>query len=457
MNKFEFYQRMREFVSLFDTMSATGDYNKIRIEMEKMKKLAVENGFNFTEIYNEVRKISNSKIKSDFLNPLTDELCEAILNQILEKGRVEIRQIRTGTYAHRGKNDFDSEYLKAAELKSMNVGLQIFLDNIKLKKYNLLDPIWYKSINEIGIEKLEEYIKSGICDNDKLRLFLEKVFESCYDSNGNDTMIGEQPIHTFDDKEDVYRLYFNMPKNKDTIGFIRDYQILCQQAGITFKMKPFKNMEEVANDTTIFYSSYKDINTRLKIIKELQKKYPNMQLGTPPIACSTIDGIEQVGFCSMGVVIELDKGIYKNYMTYNDYINDLADVALFEIFGNSLSASSTDLSEKYESFKKKNLRNMFSSMICGIGLSNKNHIEKVRRILYTVLSDPLRKKVIIQQLKKTMQKYHNMNQGYPYDYDSNIATDTWYIDKERQKYPEYEVATDTSIKSGKEDNTEVSL
>ena len=223
MNKFEFYQRMREFVSLFDTMSATGDYNKIHIEMEKMKKMAVENGFNFTEIYNEVRKISNCKIKSDFLNPLTDELCEAILNQILEKGRVEIRQIRTGTYVHRGKNDFDSEYLKEAELKSMNVGLQIFLDNIKLKKYNLLDPIWYKSINEIGIEKLEEYIKSGICDNDKLRLFLEKVFESCYDSNGNETMIGEQPIHTFDDKEDVYRLYFNMPKNKETIGFIRDY------------------------------------------------------------------------------------------------------------------------------------------------------------------------------------------------------------------------------------------
>lgn len=447
----EFNQRIRELVSLRNTLhnlkKESNPYNqKMEIEKkyskeyyeeeEQLKKIAIENGFDYYGVYKDAFADAEFVTNPNFSNPLTNELCEAILDHFVETGCFNIRMTKSKSFCEKGPDYYNNKFLKDAENESMNVGLRIFLDNIKKLRLSKVNPDYFNLINKIGIEKLEDYLETGVADED-LKDFLKQVYEHCYNYETENIGSNSKSLQAPDDEIDVFRMYFNMPETDNSIAFIKDYQIQCQKLGIHYQMKAFKN--RASSDGTIFYSSYDSMNTRLKIIKELLNKYPDIQLGTPPIGCSKLEGFNsKVGICNLGTIEKK-----YNMSTYNEYVDSLAVLAFCTCFGNMISADSERNRKIYENLLNKE-RNMFNYRIgpCAkydFGLDYpdekiKKENEKVVQMVKSLLKDPTRKQVIVQKFKDIMQKYHNLNNGFAYDAKSNIAMNTWYIERERRKH-----------------------
>lgn len=445
MNLHEFIQRLREFNSLRQSVNIFSDKATVTLELEKLKKIASENGFDINKLWNEINETSKKAsmddtisnfLKNNAVNPLTEELCEALLEQFLQKGYFSIRTLRLKSSVQRGKNTAGKTEIKKAELESMNVGLRIFANNIENGKLDDVNTYYYNKITCIGIDKLKRYLDGKECD-EELKTFLAEVYNNCY--NYDTELIGNSDgfhsLHFNGKKDDIdsYRFYFNMPYNKDSINFIRDYQIMCQEAGIPYTMKAFFNTTEKSNDVSIFYSSYKDMGVRFMMLKELYERYPNMELGSSPAACANITTLPNVGICHMGVLVP---PFNKNFRTYNDYIDDLSNVALFDVFGKNLVHISPDIKHDYEELKNGDLRSNMTGMIC-YHRYNAEDKEQVKEVVSKLLSDSLKRKIFVKAFKNSMQKYHNINQGYPQNGGNNIALTTWYIDqeKEEERYP----------------------
>ena len=439
MNLIEYRQRIIEYRSLSKSTSPAVMGKVLRPEIDKLNEIANKEGFDSDAIFKEVANIERrnkkrdivlSKIKPRCNNPITDELAEALLDQFSELGFISIRRINLKSGKKRGLNTVKLEEIKALEKESMNVGLEIFLNNIKSGNLDKVNQHYYSEIKKIGIDKLEKYLQTGKTTKD-LDVFLAKVYDSCFslftELIGSPNESTRQSLHRYKDNSVLFRMYFNMPLNSSTIEFVRDYQIACQKLGIDYEMKAFKNMESVANDTTIFYSSYADFDIKLKLIKELLKKYPNMELCTPPAACATLSDMPNVGICHIGILSKFN-GIYKNTATYNDYIDKLADISLAKIFETQLSRISPDIKKRIEKVKNGDVRTGMDGLRAGIRFSGEERI-KARQVISSLLADPLKKKIFVKAFKSQMQIEHNINQGYSQNSDSNVALETFLIDE----------------------------
>jgi len=367
MSKNEFIQRVREFISLTQSVSAN-DYEKIITpELNKLKAIALVEGFDFDEIYKKASSVSRklgmrdktvSHLRPIITNPLTEELCEAMLDQFVNTGAFNIRKLELQDSIQRGSDQIDTTVRKSAELASLEVGLTIFVDNIRNGYLDKVNTYYYEKIKSIGLEYLERYLQTGE-STPELNEFLREVYAKCYDYSmeciGDAKM--ENSIHAYPNQppQHMFRLYFNMPQNNETVKFIRDYQIACQKQGIEYCMKAFFNTNSASKDVTVFYSSYKDISLRLEIIKELFERYPNLELGTPPLACARISGLDNVGLGHNGIMVDYD-GIKRNMSTYNDYIDNLSYLAFVYTFGTCLSSLSSTIADKIEKIKNGEIR-----------------------------------------------------------------------------------------------------
>jgi len=431
MSRTIYYQMMREYVSL--RRLAEKDSSKKQLCEEKYKelqKIGYEKGYRVSFILNEVIQLSKSNKKTEIENPLTLELCEKMIEQFVREGRIYSRTISLDSSKKRGRDEIGiGAYHANAKKEAMDVGLRIFLDNIKRGNIDKVSEYWKNKIDAIGISKLEKYLQTGICEDDYIKKFLYDVMNNCY----NIDLIGSRDDNSLytsnEDVLNVFRIYFNMPKTKESIDFIKDYQIKCQELEIPYNMKAFENTEERA-DVTIFYSTYKNMNQKLKIIKELLDKYPNIEFGTPPNACAKIKGLENVGLCHCGLFQILGEKDFKyiNCATYNDYVDRIAYLALFRTFGGQFK---TINEKKIEDFREGKIRDGFSGLILQCPF-NKDEKERAKKIIAQLISDPFKKKILVKDFKDSFQMYHDTFNGYPKGYNSNIALDMWYLDMEKQ-------------------------
>lgn len=362
ITKSYFIQMVREFYSLEQTIDANNYGRVIAPQLRELKQIACEKGWDLNEIHQKIKNTSRkfkvkdkviSGLKSNSVNPLTDELCEALLDQFVNTGIFEIRLLKSKDDIERGLDTASIEDIRRAEKASNKVGLEIFVKNIKNGNLNKVNNYYYNKIMSIGIEKLEEYLKTNKTTDNKLQNFLDEVYNNCYTFDaehiGSKGLKSSLHFNEDFDKNNEFRMYFNMPRSDEAVNFVKDYQIMCQSLEIDYNMKAFKNMEANNKDVTIFYSSYSDMNLKLEIIKKLMKKYPNIEFGTPPLACAKVAGLSNVGICHMGI-LDYENG--KNLMTYNDYINQLSYLALDEVFGDNLSQISSKTEERIKKSKK---------------------------------------------------------------------------------------------------------
>ncbi len=314
----------------------------------------------------------------------------------------------------------------------MDVGLRIFLDNIKRGNIDKVSKHWKNKLEAIGISKLEKYLQTGVCEDNNLKRFLNHVSEKCFDRGEEVGSNDEDFLLNVNNEENlkVYRMYFNMPTTKETIDFIKDYQIKCQELGIPYSMKAFYNSADKERaDVTIFYSSYKHMRQKLEIIKELLEKYPNIDFGTPPAACAKINGLENVGICHIGILGKgMKEGEYHNIQTYNDYIDMIAQLALSKSFETRFKYISE---EKVNEFQNGERRINATGLLSPISFNN-DEKERAKKIIAQLISDPLRKQSVVKAYKDIFQMYHDTFNGYPKGYNSNIALDMWYLDMEKQ-------------------------
>ena len=389
--------------------------------------------------------LDDKDIKIDDLTydePINYSCIEAFLKQYLTRsyGSFESRFIKVPSSKDRGKDDYNIgklnnyEIIKKAEDESMLCGLRVFLDNIKNDRFELINDYYYKKISEIGIEQLEEFLKTGNVPSAEFNNFLSMVFNNCFDFTKEKIGSTDTYSSLFKMTASVvrydYRMYINMPINDETIGFIKDYQIMCQEQGLDYCMKAFKNSGEHAQDITILYSTYEDINKKLNIIKKLLSKYPNMQLGTPSPICVNSRELPNIGICSNGVV---RKDYNRNVRTYNDYINDLCLCALTDLVS-PVVLGSPNISDKTKDDIRKFILgervSSFSGNLTGVNFKG-DELNIIKRYLTIILSDSKRKRDFINNFIELMYQYHNRLNGFTDDKKRSIPLDSWYIDEKK--------------------------
>lgn len=375
--------------------------------------------------------------------PINYECIEAFLKQYLanSSGNFESRFIRTPSSKVRGKDLYNIRNLnnydivKKSEEESMRCGLKIFLDNIKNGNLELVNDYYYGKISRIGINQLEEYLKTGKISSPEFQGFLGSVFRECFDFEKEKIGSTDKFSSLFKMTDFVirydYRIYINMPINDDTIGFIKDYQIMCQEQGLDYCMKAFKNSgSKNSQDITILYSTREDINKKLNIIKKLIRKYPNMELGTPSPICVNSNELPNIGICSNGSV---RKDYNRNTRTYNDYLNDLCLCSLTDLVSKVVLAS-PNISDKTKEDVRKFILGERISGISGnlVGVNFKgDELNIIKRYITIMLSNPDRKKEFINNFIDLMYQYHNRFNGFFDDKRRSIPLDSWYISEKK--------------------------
>ena len=120
--------------------------------------------------------------------------------------------------------------------------------------------------------------------------------------------------------------------------------------------------------------------------------------------------------------------------TYNDYINNLAYCALWEVFGEKFVAEMGEYRDSFNEFKNREKRNIYGLCICPPA---RKLGEKGTKIVEKCLLE--NKHETIKKFREAIQQYHNLYNGFAFNSNSNIAMNMWYIEEERIKHPGYEI------------------
>lgn len=366
---------------------------------------------------------------------LDEEVVLGLLEQFLDDGKISIRKLELNRSKNRGGNNLlieKEEPYSDAFLSDLRYLVQ-FYRNCSFYKIN---EKYLDRINTIGIDNIISFIITHKCD-DKTREFLDDVYSSSYDIHtgnfeGAGTAIGgnDKRLIKVDEHPTMYRFYFNMPKTSYSVDFINEYIKLCQKNGISYRMKPFKNLSRGSRDVTIIYSSAEDFEIKKSILFKLYEDYKDkIEFGSPPEACARIDGTF-IGICHNGAIYSSKMGP-QFHGTYNNYIDILFSDALIYSFKQYLLSSSfikDTTKETIRSFDYSLSSDELSDVIPGKFLYyNINGKDDIRKVIgdYFFNSSEL-KKIYSKSIFEYMKKIHNIINGFDINENTSIALDTWY-------------------------------
>ena len=363
--------------------------------------------------------IEKNNPSGNICDPITDDICEAFILQYILKGKCSNYTLHLDSEISRGKNSLlqDSDFIKKCGFESMLDGVKIFIK--KIEKGEIVNSYFYEKAMKIGISRLKEYVNnydSKINNDVDVHNFLFEIYDKCYRYDCEHEMTKSSCSLFFNQNEDSsFRFYINMPINESSAQFIRDYIIMCQNAGVFYKLKPYFNDGE-HKDVTILYSTIKDFKIKLNFIKKLLKEYPDMELGTPPFC--TID------FGKIGICFDPSRC----HMTYNSYVSFLFQNSIGYFVAKHCSGLNDVSKNKFLLFEKGELRNPFNYMsFISFSVDDRNVVSD---FLSLYMKDPLKRKNLIYYVKYMVKRFHNMYQGFPIDYPCNVALDSRYIFEE---------------------------
>ena len=440
-------ERFKQLVREFYSMKNSGIPDS-RI-FSKLRTIAQEEGYDLNEIYREIEndcKCNETVI--GYANPINFEMAEALLMRFCcgydkderGKGMMNVRTARGEKYVERARNSVNKDYIEKAMHESMLHGLRIFYSKITTGKANQVNKIFYRRIKEIGIEKLGNYLNNGV-SNDELETFLKLVYKSCYDFNqehigappkGNEDTNPHSLFFNYCGEKRIFRFYFNLPETEDAVNFAKEYQMKCQDLGLPYDMKLFKNMEATSNDTTVFYATLSDFKEKEAIIAELLDKYRNIGMGTPPIGCTTSTRLPGVGISHDGLNYE------HHAETYNDYVARVAYAALIKVFAEEYSEIAPECKEYAEKYND-DFFSFRSPNKAGKSRDNSApHKKELADKIKILLLDPSKKDEYVKKFMYAMQEIHNRYNGYSFDRSTpnkpqnyhNMAMEAFYIDHE---------------------------
>ena len=351
--------------------------------------------------------------KMNFDDPITEEYCEACIKDYITrvdrrgiKQAIESRFITLPTSKKRGKDEFNFDTIcQSTSDYIMFEGLKIVIKKIKENDTSKINDFYLSKLKNIDIKELEEFVNTRKTNNPSiidLILPLKDGYNLGLEHAGG-YKCGSYLFKASkgEEKENMYRIYLNLPTTNDAVSFVKEYCLECQRQQIPFDIKAFFNKREENQDGTILYSTYNDINKKISIVKNLLSKYETLEIGTPPPACTKIDEEGIIGLCNIGNC----NLAYQNNQTYNDYINGIFTIALCKTI------------------------NSYGYNLTKSDMLHQQGIETAKKIYE---SD--KRKEFIKKLHENIHKEHNINNNYKEEETKNIAMDTWYIDEMRKKY-----------------------
>lgn len=364
---------------------------------------------------------------------LDEEVVLGLLEQFLKNGEISIRKLKLNRSKDRGINKpikVEKPYSNAFMRDLRKMIYEVYCSC----SYDIINEKYLDEIKSIGIKNIRDFIYYKDFDS-RTRDFLDRVYSSSYDIytgdfEGPGTAIGgsNTRLIKFDEQPSMYRFYFNMPKTPDSVDFINEYIKLCQDEGISYRMKPFQQKSSDTRDVTILYSSVEDFEIKKNILFKLYNDYKDkVEFGTPPEACARIDGTF-IGVCHNGRY-RAANGFAYNLETYNDYIDSLFKTALIINFSPILLNS-----KSIEDTTKKKIRSLLNYRESyfdtpGIYLSAPSSIfvdDGIRKEIEKFLATSENKKINKKLIFEWMKKIHNIRNGFDIKENTSIALDTWY-------------------------------
>lgn len=439
---------IEEAKSVFRAMDGTSiNSQQIARRLQAVRKQAEELGIKLGKVYsnpNDLCSMFDTEIDINTVevsDPINEEYCEACLRSFLSSKRFESRYVTVSSSIP--KEESLAVYAGPAYWESFKEGIKVFLEKMKKGDTTLLNKRVLAKFEGFGIERIEEHLKKG--NDSEVAEYFKWLFKNIYYHSGDEHMGSTRHndgnaslfVDALEGEKYVYRIYLNLPRNEETIQFIKEYQIECQKRCMSFDMKPFFQQSQEHFDGTIFYISYNNINTCLNIIKDLLRKHPNMSMGTPPAACATIDELPNVGICHMGLV---DKS-GENLATYNDYINKLFENTILLSLKDEILAR-PDINEVLKTDLKEDRRIYWGkqSLRLYVYTNNFNTYSPIIKKILTEIMNSDGKEAFIKRFCDIFHQEHNRLNGYPLDAKKSIPLDMWYIDEERERNRKKEIS-----------------
>jgi len=436
------YLKRKEIIdeanSIFTIMNSAGpkNNNELMTRLRGIRGKAKDLDIDLSSLWRKQKELNGMFINDEIdihtikvFDPINEEYCEAFLNSILSDSTIESRFVRLHNFKQRG---IDNPNFTKTEISNylLYEGVKIIISKIKNGNTESINDSVLSDVLKIGVDKFDEYISKKSTTNEDVLNFLKLHMKSydvdlehvgAYDSNYLFKQSDNDKSPKSNHSSNVYRIYLNIPRTKDSEFFLMDYCVECQKQGISFDMKMFFNTSEKNSDGTILYSTYCDINKKISILRKLLEKYPNIQFGSPPPSCVMISGIEELGICNVGSASRLptmdEYYDLANRHTYNDYINDLFRRNLCKLVG------------EY-----------------GVSYHGDSEFNNLREFIKKVIDDKSLKDKFLTQLCEYVHQDHNRRNGYSNDEQRNIALDTWYLDELKLRHSRDSKMVDSGVK-----------
>ena len=434
----DLYKEVHKFLEMKYTGASIAE---LQVQFMHIKKLAGENE---KKLSNYIKNIdymyfnngkSNvgrevNKILSSASNPLTYELCEAMLEKFLSPNDVHAFSVRnvylpSDHYRKRipdAVRDEAQKKLLEFENKAMEEGVNLLLERgtipvefldaaekfLRERYGDEESKLQFSYSNKKAVIKMQlsNFLNDRIVD-EKFQGLFKKIKNQNYDFTFDHCCsINSDRVKFYP----TFRIYLNASPNCEYVEFIYKYVCECQKYGINYDMKAFFNFDfkhgNNTKDRAIIYINYFEFPKHIEILEKLFKEYSKdgilggeLGLGSPPSATAQIPSLPGLGICY--TPIDLEMACFScniAYYTSNDYFDSLCLRALYSMFNGS----------NYE-----------KNRYYGFNLSKEEKL-KLYEKLSVLWNDPLKRKVIINTFMNCIQDEHDNIVGKK---NSNIAVD----------------------------------
>ena len=303
--------------------------------------------------------INKKYLKENLTDPFEDEeVFSAFLKQRYQENRFAIEELSLIT-DEPIKESKEYDYLKLQADLTYKLYL-IFLDKFNNYAYNDLNNKYLNLITEEELARLETLTREDIygilkemnkgeqshyiCNKynltNNLYTFILLSTVETTDLNVEHIGIGDNSLFVNNTFKNSYRIYLNGPRLETNL-LINEYIRQCVENNLNYDMKALTS--DTNKKRTTIYANKDDLVKKLNILNKLNNNYPELisKMGMPMYLTATLDN----AYYSLSDIGLTDEN-GNCFLSYSDYINDLAEVAYYRMLAKLIVSKIEEESKK---------------------------------------------------------------------------------------------------------------
>lgn len=394
-------------------------------------------------------------IFNNLTNPLENEkVLGELLDQRYNNGYFDIKEINFGEEI---TNEEEANYPKIQASLAYKI-YRIFLDKFNNYAFDDLNEEYTNLISEEDLSRLEELTEEEILSiielinkhesshyiskkhrlTDNLYNFIEMSIFETLDLKKEHIGTNKNSLFNIPDENYTIRLYINGPELETAI-LLEEYIKKCVERNISYDMKALgDNIDN--HEGSIIYANINDIVQKINILNEILKEAPQLKNAfITPIYSSGRLNESIYGISHSGVMNEYNKCIN----SYNDYFNNICEVAYYRTLSKIIIEILTDKKAKEVisnfislaevSFNNAEMRSPELAEYNNVSFDAikdlvNQYIPLVNSTLNIYMTDESKKNNLIKEFKKSMMYISNICQSRDKRTESNIAISSYIED-----------------------------